>query len=1021
MNESDKEIGYPALNDEISAFFDRTLPELIREADSRFQQPLRKWLRETHKELLHLRKEQTDDYVRSVTVLQNKLPDLRSVITEKESRLFAAEIRKMVVSALEQVPEWIEQSQSQERFDAIEGDSPYVRLLKFGKRTARRIAGKKRDYKQKIPFRDLLARELLEDTAWIRIWLSESYKDQSEILELFLEKPEQHKGQGKKSETEIAIGNEPETEPTPEQEAKKPKVKKGSGKPPAEEPFHLEVIEEFESHLEQVIKRIESTEILENNSLEDYFGLIRERVKRKAERAGTIEQSGTVQPFETTKVNVIDKATPGKVEELENAWITCLKSIRNDLQVQTEIAIYGIEAEEARENILEELHKFFRDYGYLPIENAITITREMGEKLKKTGKSSLSSKLTEELRERVETDLRETALSNLNDQDGMKQFISAIQKELSDLQIEQSMFTESIRLAKERELTLPVPRISFDELNWRSLASRHIQEKALRDINPENAELITFIQQIAENASENLQIVDVNLAAAYESKEHEEEERPLDIAMGGIDRAILQFEETIKLIRKKQDDYEQLIEKRLDDTLHELADMMLSRAYDTFERQDKALQVKETALRWTDRLEIIAGDTLDQSKVLWRFLMQKIRKARKTAGRFLGFTEEEGISSKEKRSLSEYLAKSDRTLELPFIYRRLFEPGFEIDNRFNITPDGFYTSIESAFSLWKEGMETNVLVLGERGSGKTNAVRFTEEKLMENETVIHVVFNHTFVDEKTLVKYFSEALGYSGLDSVEALIEKINRRRKKTVLVVENLQNAFIRNMHGFSAIEAFWVLMSSTKKSTFWMVTVSRYAWKFFDKMSSADQYFSHINEIDILTDEQIRKAITIRHKSTGFQMVFDPAASVKNSRAYKKLLNNDVKEQEYLADFYFDKLADIAEGNMSVATIFWLQSIKEFDEKKMVIAPIEVADVDRLEIPSRNVLFTLAAFALHDTINEEQLAMALHQDLNESRLMIGRLRSKGILLKTEEGYRMNQLVYRQVIRLLKRRNILH
>jgi len=86
-----------------------------------------------------------------------------------------------------------------------------------------------------------------------------------------------------------------------------------------------------------------------------------------------------------------------------------------------------------------------------------------------------------------------------------------------------------------------------------------------------------------------------------------------------------------------------------------------------------------------------------------------------------------------------------------------------------------------------------------------------------------------------------------------------------------------------------------------------------------------------------------------------------------------------------------------------------------------LEVADVDRLEIPARNVLFTLSAFVIHDRLTSEEMAMALHQDVMESRLMLTRLKSKGIIFKNANGYQMNQLVYRQLIRLLKRRNIIH
>lgn len=1029
MNRSETDNGYPDLNRQISLFFAETLPELIKKADGRIQHPLRNWLRETHKEDLLLRKENKDAYSRSVNVLHSKLPGLRSVINEMESHTMATEIQKMLVSALEEVPECIEENQSEERFFAAEGDSPYIALMKLGKRVVRKFAGEKRFRSQKIPFRDILAQELLDDTGWLQIWITESYKDQSEILELFLEKPDTSRAEETAADSNKENGSADQAgEETGDNRDKKgneeaatgtTNSKKGTDEVREQQSFRIEVIDEFEQHLEQVIKRIESAEILQNKNLDEYLGLIRERVRRSCQQAGTLEEKRYIIPF--TKRKELDDPVPARVEELEKAWITCLKSIRNDLQVQNEIAMYGIEAVDTRENMLNELHRFFRDFGYLPIEHIISTARDMSEQLKKTGKSSLTAKLTEELRKKLESVVQDEEVSKMNDEQGMKEILTAIQNELSDLQLEQSGFTEIIRLAKERVLTLPAPKIRFDELNWRSLASRHIQEKALREMNPEKADLIGFMKQISEKMMENLQIVDVNLAAAYESKEHDEEERPLDIALGGIERAISQFEESIKQIREKQNGYEQLIEKRLDKTLHELADMMLSRDYDTFEIQDKALQVKETALKWTDRLGIFADDFLDQSNVLWRFMLRKLKKGRANAERFLGFAEEEGISSKEKRSLSEYLAKSDQNLELPFIYRRLFEPGFEIDSRFNITPDGFNTTMENAFTSWKDGLESNVLILGERGSGKTNAVRFSQEKLFEKEEVVHVVFDHTFYDEKTLVSFFADALEYGELDSLEALIGKIGNRRKRIVIAVENLQNAFIRNMHGFSAIEAFWVLMSATKQQIFWVVTISRYTWKFFEKMSSADQYFSDINETDTLTGEQIRKAVMVRHKSTGFQLLFEPAPSVKNSRAYKKLLSKEENDQEYLADYYFEKLADIAEGNMSVATIFWMQSIKEFDDKRMVIAPIEVADVDRLEVPARNVLFTLAAFAIHDTLNEEQLAMALHQDLNDSRLMVARLRSKGILQKTEHGYRMNQLVYRQIIRMLKRRNILH
>lgn len=162
-------------------------------------------------------------------------------------------------------------------------------------------------------------------------------------------------------------------------------------------------------------------------------------------------------------------------------------------------------------------------------------------------------------------------------------------------------------------------------------------------------------------------------------------------------------------------------------------------------------------------------------------------------------------------------------------------------------------------------------------------------------------------------------------------------------------------------------------------------------------------------------------RHKASGYELYFEPGEMLKNSRAYKKLLDDDVKAQELVRDTFFSRLSKVSEGNLSIAMIFWLQSIKEYDSRRFVFTPLEVTEVDKLETPSKEVLFTLAALVIHDTLSQEQVAMALHQDLSESRLMLARLKSKGIIYKSKNGYNLNHLVYRQVLRMLKRRNIIH
>ena len=129
----------------------------------------------------------------------------------------------------------------------------------------------------------------------------------------------------------------------------------------------------------------------------------------------------------------------------------------------------------------------------------------------------------------------------------------------------------------------------------------------------------------------------------------------------------------------------------------------------------------------------------------------------------------------------------------------------------------------------------------------------------------------------------------------------------------------------------------------------------------------------------------------------------------------------QEYLKKIYFEKLAELTEGNTSVATILWLRSIKRIERRTFIITPIQPVNIETLEILKPDTLFTLAAVVLHDTLKVAELCRVLNLSLAQSRVTLTRLRSRGILIENQQGYFLNQLVFRQVLRLLKRRNIIH
>lgn len=105
----------------------------------------------------------------------------------------------------------------------------------------------------------------------------------------------------------------------------------------------------------------------------------------------------------------------------------------------------------------------------------------------------------------------------------------------------------------------------------------------------------------------------------------------------------------------------------------------------------------------------------------------------------------------------------------------------------------------------------------------------------------------------------------------------------------------------------------------------------------------------------------------------------------------------------------------------IYWIRSIKEYDETHFFINPFDFGTINRIEELESAELFALAAFVLHDSLTPEHLSMILHQPLRHCRLMTSRLTSRAILMKADKEYILNHLIYRQVVRVLKEANFIH
>ncbi len=996
---------YPAVTDHLKNQIGEHFESKLEAFRTEFRSELLSWFQVTYKEILSIKKDDEFRKKRVVDTLNKNITDLKNIVDHYDKQKWADQWIDLIDGLTEEFPETVVEYQSEDRFLADESDSVTLKVLKSFKRVLRTVSSPikrdKKGWKQVIQLRKSVRLQLIVLSGLPDELLSHEFQVLTKSAAKLLEKEPENQDENPEKELEGSAEDAVTDKKTAENKA--------------ETVLTFQVVEQIEAHLQEAITLLKDVDVGEDigkRALNECFNF--------SVKSGTLEENRN--RLEPDNYNSEISRKNSELNGIQKDWNTYLRSQYSDFAIQIEIARFAYLVESTKDEILNFTHTFFRDYGYLPLESGISKIKEIADILKEQKTDALPVKLVNELREKVKVEVSDKLMAEMDQEESQQHLINQIQRSITDLQLGFYNFTDTFVLAESRSVVDGIPKVVTDTISWKKLATRYVKENALREMDPEKRQWASFIKEITTETEEAIQIVDVNLLTAKESeKEKEEDQTVMEIAIGGTERSINQLETMIKTVRERQNEYENVVKVVFPQAIQNLADTMLSRSYTELEMQDKALQVKAKAYNWQERARRVFYTFLDKAEVLRRFLTLKFREGRKIVGRNLGFESEGSVSTTEKRNLAEYLAKVDVHNNFPFVYKRLFNFDFDIDERFYTTPKGLYTHFEHSFEDWKLNIDTNLLIAGERGSGKSIALNFLKKKFPQDQKVINVQFDKTIRTEKELLTILCDALGFAKTENRDEFIEKIQRKRSRSILVVENIHNTFVRNIHGFEAIESFWVIMTSTRNKLFWIVTCSAFAWSYFEKVYGSDQYFSHITRTDNLDREAIKNAILTRHKATGYELKFEPGTATQKSRAFKKIMSDEKDVQGYLREQYFDRLDKIAEGNLSIAMIFWMQSIKEFDDKYVTQLPTEVADLDKLEVPSRDVLFTLAALILHQNLNVEELSVALHQDLSDSRLMLSRLKSKGIVQETENGFILNHLVYRQVVRLLKRRNIIH
>lgn len=738
----------------------------------------------------------------------------------------------------------------------------------------------------------------------------------------------------------------------------------------------------------------------------------------KVKKAGTIERSSSF--YDEKRLSSARNQFEQQLGKISDQWIQTQKLLLDRSRNVLRFINLRSEIDEQSQKIVVDFQSIYQEKLVQPLND---LSRLLTNAIERVGKKT-STDAVIDTKNRLSTFVKErldTPIQNLLDN---QVFSRKAEHFFEDLLMNANQLPQQTSLIFDSELESNPPLINQKEVEWRQLVIRALRERLINPLQPSQQKYEDYLSLVLQEVQEVEDIIEVNLESALTAQqEHSDEggEDPSKIAREALKR----ISSTVKELHSQALEKSLAIEKVVDEGVAQFSKSLLTLLHEGDAKQLQLLnakyKVKERTKDWRTLLDSRWVRLQDRLMLWFRFGWKKSKKYGSNIRTVAGF-KDQAVEESKRADIATYLSETDQKIkELPYIYRRLFDFQALGDERFYVPASEATMIFKKAFEQWHQLFAATFAIIGEKGSGKSTFLNLIRKSELAQEDVTQIDLHDTIWAETELVEQLAASLNFSSIQSVSDIIEALKSSGNRKVVIVEGVQNCFVRNINGYEAIEKLCYLISETSDQVFWAISCSKYAWNFLNKTVQISEYFSHIAMSDTLNADQIKSVILNRHRASGYTLIFEPGNETLKSRAYRKLQDQEEQVQEHLQKNYFQELTELADGNASVAMIFWIRSIWTFDDTYFYIQPLEIKSIEMIEELNPQVLFALAAFVLHDTLSDEDLSMVLNMTLEESRLLINRLHSRGLLIRQENMYAINHLMYRQIVRVLKERNIIH
>gem|GEM_PF-6129812 len=657
------------------------------------------------------------------------------------------------------------------------------------------------------------------------------------------------------------------------------------------------------------------------------------------------------------------------------------------------------------------------------------LTRRFREKISPVFARSLQ--MTVELRDRLNSEIPDTGrwkkhrrllLDTLRRRELPKIMDSLLQEsmenELNDFRKRCESAYEAVSathpVVRSQPLHLPLPLLRVDSVQISELISDELRTHFSELLSNMNRHREEIQEKVLRDINEIDQVIEYNFNSGMSLLESGKDAEAKENILEGLARAKRQIDDIPASILKGRRD---ILDSIQDGFVNQLQTI---RYYGDTE---KILQIR---LRWgrarTQRKMLAyLNRGLTFLRSFGPHLLSLLRLTRIRVSSLIGkFRKVTGLDTLGNSSRDNYIRSAnsfDRSYgELPYIYRQLFRSEPLDDDRFLLGRDTEMAALHTAFNDFRLGIRSRTALVGEKGSGRSTLLNMFMRDTAAGTRLYRIDFPDCISDEKELASLIHSSLNLQ--DSVEkdlkALSASLNSLPDKAVLLFDNIHFLMTRSRKGYHLISRFSDFLAGLN-GHYVMVTSSVYAWEHLSKTHHFTAPFKVI-QLGSMKAGDVENVILKRHRISGYRLEY----LLPDERRIRRMSDPE-KQQDMVRSRFFQTLDDICQGNIMIAMHYWLNAIHEIKDDLIIINPELNSDTAWLHRLPDAYLFVLHAVLLHQRITADRLNSVLPYGNARLQSILSHLNDLRCLHFENSSYFIHPGVYRQVVQVLKVKNILH